>query len=185
MLPRNVLIFHSAALGDFILTWPFALTLARIYPQSRIYYVTHPQKGELAERALRLEYSSADTGWHALYAADAALPEPLAKLLGNAHTVVSFIASSGDKWVENVQRLAPQGAIESAGREAPGEPCRAYFPMVAQPVGGLAGGAGRRDAAFAIDRRSRNWRAGERSGGHRDSSRRRGGGKMLAGPAFH
>src|SRR5438067_1389585 len=54
MLRRNVLIFHSGAMGDFILTWPLALALGRLFPQSRIFYVTHRQKGLLAERVLRV-----------------------------------------------------------------------------------------------------------------------------------
>ena len=69
MLPRrNVLIFHSGALGDFILTWPLALALGRLFPQSRIYYVTHGQKGALAEKVLRVESVDAEAGWHPLFA---------------------------------------------------------------------------------------------------------------------
>ena len=44
MLPgRNILLFHAGALGDFVVTWPLALALARLHPQSRVFYVT--QKG--------------------------------------------------------------------------------------------------------------------------------------------
>src|SRR6185295_7543783 len=53
-LRRNILIFHQAALGDFIVTWPLAMALSRIMPQSRVIYVTHSQKGKLAERVLHL-----------------------------------------------------------------------------------------------------------------------------------
>src|ERR1700678_801872 len=55
MLRRNVLIFHSGALGDFVLSWPLALALGRLYPQSRIIYVAPASKGKLAERVLRIE----------------------------------------------------------------------------------------------------------------------------------
>jgi len=48
VLKRNVVIFHQAALGDFIITWPLAMALSRVFPQSRIIYVTHSQKGALA-----------------------------------------------------------------------------------------------------------------------------------------
>ncbi|HWP39838.1 MAG TPA: hypothetical protein VNL70_02845, partial [Tepidisphaeraceae bacterium] len=63
MLRRNVLIFHQAALGDFVVTWPIAMALSRIWPQSRIIYVTHGQKGALAERVLRVERADAEAGW--------------------------------------------------------------------------------------------------------------------------
>ena len=45
----------TSALGDFIITWPLAMSLSRLYPQSRILYITHGQKGELAEAVLRVE----------------------------------------------------------------------------------------------------------------------------------
>lgn len=46
---RNVLIFHAGALGDFVRSWPLGLALGRLYPQSRVIYITHRQKGQLAE----------------------------------------------------------------------------------------------------------------------------------------
>jgi ADP-heptose:LPS heptosyltransferase len=107
MLRRNVLIFHSAALGDFIVTWPMALALARLFPQSRIYYVTHAQKGALAERVLRIESADAEAGWHHLFSQEPRLPEPAAKLLANAHTVLSFVAAATDHWAQNVASLSP------------------------------------------------------------------------------
>lgn len=106
-LRRNVLIFHSAALGDFVLTWPIALTMARLYPQSRIFYVTHAQKGALAERVLRVESTDAETGWHRLHADATTLPDGPARLLAGAHTVVHFGAGAPeDTWARNVRRLA-------------------------------------------------------------------------------
>jgi ADP-heptose:LPS heptosyltransferase len=107
MLRRNVLIFHSGALGDFIVTWPMALALARLFPQSRIYYVTQSQKGALAELVLRLESTDAESGWHQLFSESPALPEPALKLLTNAHTILSFLASPHDRWSENVRSMTP------------------------------------------------------------------------------
>src|SRR5688572_16341589 len=104
-LRRNILLFHQGALGDFILTWPVALALARIHPQSRIFYVTHSQKGKLAERALRVEWSDAEAGWHTLFgggsAGAAALPEAPGRLLAGAHSVVSFLSSPDSPFVDN------------------------------------------------------------------------------------
>ena len=108
MFPRrNILIFHAGALGDFVVTWPLALALARVHPQSRVFYVTQRSKGALAERVLRLESADSDAGWHALFAPSAALHEPQAKLLAGAHTVVSFLSKPGDAFSENVTRLSP------------------------------------------------------------------------------
>ena len=115
MLPRrNVLIFHLGALGDFILTWPLALALGRIYPQSRIYYVTHQQKGALAEKVLRIESADIEGGWHHLFAPDlpaAGLPDPANRLLASAHSVFSFLSDGQDAWAENVKRLAPEAEL--------------------------------------------------------------------------
>ncbi len=111
--PRNVLIFHAGALGDFVLSWPLALALGRLHPQSRIIYVTAASKGALAERVLRVEAVDGETGgWHALFADDAgALPERARKLLEGAHSIYSFVAKSGDGWTRNVARLAPRATV--------------------------------------------------------------------------
>ncbi len=112
MLRRNVLIFHAGALGDFVVTWPLALALGRLHPQSRIIYVTPGQKGKLAEKALRTESLDADTGWHALFSPDAStLPDPQRKALQNAHSIFSFVASPGDAWSNNVRAIAPESQL--------------------------------------------------------------------------
>jgi ADP-heptose:LPS heptosyltransferase len=103
---RNVLIFHLGALGDFILTWPVALALARLHPQSRIFYVTHGDKGRLAEQVLHIESADIEAGWHALFSEGAALPTASEKLLSSAHTVVSFLSNGRDAWAANVRRIA-------------------------------------------------------------------------------
>ncbi len=106
MLRRNVLIFHQAAVGDFVLTWPFAVALARIYAQSRVVYVTAREKGQLAERVLRLESADAEGGWHGLYADGGELPERAGKLLAGAHAVYTF-GRTTPAWAANVRRLNP------------------------------------------------------------------------------
>lgn len=103
-------------MGDFVLTWPIALALARIHPQSRLYYVTNAQKGALAGRALGVEWADAEAGWHALFGNggdDGAVPlaELPARLLAGAHSVVSFLSPAGGPWVANVKRLAPEANI--------------------------------------------------------------------------
>jgi ADP-heptose:LPS heptosyltransferase len=111
---RNVLIFHLGALGDFVLTWPLALALGRIYPQSRIFYVTHAQKGALAERVLRLDAADIEGGWHHLFTPNVtseSLPERARKLLASTHAVFSFLANADDGWSQNVRRLAPEAEL--------------------------------------------------------------------------
>jgi ADP-heptose:LPS heptosyltransferase len=106
LLRRNVLIFHQGALGDLILTWPLALALGRLYPQSRIMYVTHASKGALAERALGVEWLDAESGWHALHADAKELPDRARRSLEGAHTVVRFGGDANDAWWQNVDAIA-------------------------------------------------------------------------------
>lgn len=104
---RNILIFHQGALGDFIVTWPLALGVARVFAQSRVFYVTAGQKGALAEKALRVESADVENGWHQLYSVDPKLPEPASKLLAGAQQIISFVSGAEDVWAKNVRRLAP------------------------------------------------------------------------------
>jgi len=121
VLRRNILIFHLGALGDFIVTWPLALALARLYPQSRVFYVTHGQKGALAERVLRVESIDIETGWHALFNDPAALPEPAARALASAHTIVSFLSNGRDEWTNNVHRLNADASVIGLTTVAPND----------------------------------------------------------------
>lgn len=116
MLRRNVLIFHQAALGDFIITWPLAMALSRIFPQSRIIYVTHAQKGALAERVLGVESADAEMGWHLLHVPPPEiprLPEKPTKLLEGAHTVISFTAGKVDSLSQGIARVRHDAKIVS------------------------------------------------------------------------
>jgi heptosyltransferase-3 len=109
VLRRNILIFHAGALGDFVVSWPLALALGRLHPQSRIIYVTNAGKGKLAEKALRTESTDVDAGqWHHLFGDPASLPEPSRRMLENAHSVFSFISDPDDPWTENVKRINPE-----------------------------------------------------------------------------
>lgn len=121
MIPRrNILIFHLGALGDFVVTWPLALALARLHPQSRVFYVTHGQKGALAERVLRVESLDIETGgWHRLFSPGPDLPAPSAKALGAAHTVLSFLSAPDDQWSANVAAANPEAALLSVSTTAP------------------------------------------------------------------
>lgn len=112
-LRRNVLIFHLGALGDFVLTWPLAVALGRLHPQSRIFYVTHGGKGKLAQKALGVDAVDIESGWHALHAESATLPPQAEKLLTSAHTVVTFLSDAADVWAANVRRLAPEATLVS------------------------------------------------------------------------
>jgi heptosyltransferase-3 len=111
LFPRNVLIFHSGALGDFVQTWPLGLALGRLYPQSRVIYVTQRQKGLLAERALRLEFADVESGWHNLFGNPAQLPDACRNKLAAAHSVFSFIAKPGDPWMNAVASIAPNAHL--------------------------------------------------------------------------
>jgi ADP-heptose:LPS heptosyltransferase len=113
MLRRNVLIFHAGALGDFVLAWPLALGLGRALAQSRITFITHQQKGLLAERVLRLESADIESGWHALHTQDSApLPPRPTSLLAGAQAVYTFLSPS-PPWLANVKRLTGNAKIVS------------------------------------------------------------------------
>src|SRR5439155_15185367 len=100
-LRRNILIFHQAALGDFVITWPLALALSRIFPQSRVIYVTASSKGKLAEKVLGVESLDAERGWHHLYSNGADLSDANRKAIANAHLIVSF-GRADEIWRSNV-----------------------------------------------------------------------------------
>src|SRR5829696_5699569 len=111
MLRRNILIFHQAALGDFVVSWPLALALSRLHPQSRIIYVVAGEKGKLAEKALRTESLDVESGWHHLFGDAASLPEPARKSLQNAHSIFSFVAGKDDAWSNNVRAIALEAQL--------------------------------------------------------------------------
>ena len=122
MLPRrNVLVFHSGALGDFVLTWPLAVALGRLFPQSRLFYVTQRQKGLLAERVLRVESVDGEGGWHHLFSESPDLPEAAANLLARAHAVFTFVAGPDSIWTRNVAQVAPEAQVVSLSQSTPGD----------------------------------------------------------------
>lgn len=110
-LRRNILIFHQGALGDFVVTWPLAMGMARVFAQSRVFYVTSGQKGALAEKALRVESADVEGGWHQLFSAEPKLPEPAAKLLAGAQHIISFVSGATDLWARNVSTIAPEASL--------------------------------------------------------------------------
>lgn len=100
------------ALGDFIVSWPLAMALGRLHPQSRIIYITHASKGKLAEKAIRTESADVETGgWHNLFGDVAALPEASRRMIEGAHTIVSFVAQAGDPWCFNVKGLNSEAQL--------------------------------------------------------------------------
>ncbi|HEY1921387.1 MAG TPA: glycosyltransferase family 9 protein [Tepidisphaeraceae bacterium] len=110
---RNVLIFHAGALGDFVRSWPLGLALGRLYPQSRIIYITHRQKGALVERALKLESMDIEAGWHHLYGDPSQLPDICRKKMEGAHSIFTYLAKPGDTWMSAAGVLAPAAKIYS------------------------------------------------------------------------
>jgi ADP-heptose:LPS heptosyltransferase len=111
MLPRNILIFHAGALGDFIQTWPLGLALGRLFPQSRVIYITQRQKGLLAEKLLSLESLDIETGWHNLFGDPSKLPDTCRSKLAAAHIIVTFLAKLGDPWLSAVSTIVPKAQL--------------------------------------------------------------------------
>lgn len=113
MLRRNALIFHNAALGDFVVTWPLAVACGRLFPQSRIFYVTAAGKGKLAEHVLGVESIDIESGFASLWAEGGAesIPGGARKLIEGAHAIVSFVADAQSNWAANVRAIAPQAML--------------------------------------------------------------------------
>lgn len=110
-LRRNILLFHSGALGDFVLTFPLLMALSRIYPHSRVLCVTHPSKGKLAEKLLGVESVSLELGWHHLLDKSDRQPEAAKKYVQNSHMLISFISTPDDDWSNAVKDLNPQAEL--------------------------------------------------------------------------
>ncbi|HEX4054776.1 MAG TPA: glycosyltransferase family 9 protein [Tepidisphaeraceae bacterium] len=138
---RNVLIFHAGALGDFVQTWPLGVALGRLYPQSRIMYVTHRQKGELAEKLLRLESLDIESGWHHLFGDIARLPDDCRSRLESAHSVFTFITKPGDAWVQAVATISPSAKIVAMSHRLLDSLCSypAIHAAVSQILASIAG----------------------------------------------
>ena len=112
-LRRNVLLFHQAALGDFVLTWPIAMAAARLWPTNRTIYVTGSSKGQLAERAIGVESRDGE-GWHGLFTENVDeknLPPAATKSLNGATLILSFVSTGDDAWARNVRRIAPEAQL--------------------------------------------------------------------------
>lgn len=101
--------FHSGALGDFVLTWPLLLGVARVLPQSRTMVITAGEKARLAEHVLRVEGRDVDSGWSPLFG-EGKVGEKQAKALAAAGLIVSFVSDGTDAWANNVKRLAPEAS---------------------------------------------------------------------------
>lgn len=119
MFRRNFLIFHSGALGDFVVTWPIAMAASRLYAQSRVIYVVSGEKSALAERLLRVDAIDSETGWHELFSESPNLSERTWKTIDGAHFALSFVASANDRWSENFTRLAPEAHLIHLQTKAP------------------------------------------------------------------
>lgn len=109
-LARNILIFHTGALGDLVLAWPKILGVARVMPQCRVIVITHGQKAKLVEQVLRVESRDIENGWANLFG-DGHLPEKGQKLLTGARLVLSFVAEEGSQWARQVRAVAPEAEI--------------------------------------------------------------------------
>ena len=108
---RNILIFHRAALGDFIISWPLALALSRMYPQSRVIYITASAKGKLAEKVLGVEWLDAEHGWHDLHSDGTDLPDANRNAIANSHLIVSFGSRDDETWNKNLRAIARSATL--------------------------------------------------------------------------
>ena len=136
-LRRNVLLFHQAALGDFIVTWPIAMAAARLWPTSRVIYVTTGDRGALAERAIGVEWRDVEPT-HTLFQPAGEPTEPIRKLLAGATTILSFVSTGDDAWAANVRRLAPEAQLVCIRPRPPVDDARHVMTFQAEQLGAVA-----------------------------------------------
>lgn len=87
----HVVIIHSAALGDFVLTWPIALAAQALGSSARVTYITQHSKGQLARRFLHCEHVDIElAGLHRLYGGRPALHPTVEAMLRTATRVIDF-----------------------------------------------------------------------------------------------
>jgi len=104
---RVILIFHTGALGDLVLTLFVARTLQRLYGDHEVIYVTHASKGQLAAGLLGTGMSDIEGfRWHTLHSQAPALHPAAQKLLNRADRAVCFVAGADDLFAENLRRLS-------------------------------------------------------------------------------
>lgn len=114
------LIFHQAALGDFVLILPLQRSL-----RGEVAVVTHWSHGRLATQMLgpmkTLDAELLD------FARLHSLPGPrtvspaVGELLSAATTIISFVSDGHDAWAKNVERLAPQAQVVCLPTRPPAE----------------------------------------------------------------
>ena len=104
------LIFHHAALGDFVVTFPLLRTLREpttiVAPWSKaalaakLFTHVSPMDIELWEFT-RLHVVGGPTS----------VSPAIGDLFGNAHRIISFISKPGDPWAQNIADLAPDAEV--------------------------------------------------------------------------
>ena len=106
------LLFHQAALGDFVLTLPLVRSLAAAGP---VTVVAPWSRGRLAAalvegvEAMDIEMFEF-TRMHAV-GGPRALSPAVRELFDAATRIVSFVSDGGDAWAANVARLAPRAEL--------------------------------------------------------------------------
>ncbi|MCS7033891.1 MAG: glycosyltransferase family 9 protein [Phycisphaerae bacterium] len=166
LMQRNILIFHHAALGDFIVTWPMAMACGRLFPQNRVIYVTAAGKGRLAERILGVESVDIESGFSHLWSDTRELPTTARRILEQSAMILSFVADAEGNWANNVRSLAPRASLVCLSTKPPeefdGHVAQYIAQQLADPLPGLA--AGTLQMIDALSRRGFGPRSEERRG---------------------
>lgn len=117
---RNVILFHQAALGDFVLTWPIALGVMRAMAQHRVIYVTKSSHGKLAEQAMGVEWRDAEQ-FGGLFSTDADIDEKSRRVIESSAIIISFATNGNDAWSANVHSIAPEVKLISMTARPPAD----------------------------------------------------------------
>lgn len=105
--PTGTLVFHQAALGDFVLTWPLLRRLPGpvtvVAPWGHASLAASALPGVTAVGVEQFEF----TRMHSP-GGPTALSPAVRELFASAARVVSFVASPGSEWAANAGRLMPR-----------------------------------------------------------------------------
>jgi len=118
--PSANVIFHQAALGDFVLTWPLLRALRErtivVAPWSKarlaadVFAHVEPMDIEMLEFA-RLHAAGGPTH----------VSPAVRDLLDAAGRIISFVSTGGDAWAANIRRLAPRASAYFVRPRPPGD----------------------------------------------------------------
>jgi ADP-heptose:LPS heptosyltransferase len=100
----STLVFHTGALGDTVLTWPWLRSL------DEATFIAALDKARLTRRCIPhlqiLDGQSPDMSRLFAPCAEQEISDDLRRIIGSARRIVSFVSSGDDAWAQNIKRMS-------------------------------------------------------------------------------